>query len=337
MILLKDIIGHDEIIRALKGALVSGRVSHAYLFAGPRGVGKLTTAVAFARALVCSLAAGGDACGECDSCGRVKRGVHPDVRVIGPEGATVKISQVRQLSAGIRFGPAAGRWTVRIVDEADKMTAEAANSLLKTLEEPLPGVVIILVTARPQAVLQTVSSRCQHMYFQPLLKHRLVEALIRLTGAPEDEVLPAASLAGGSLGRALDLFSGGLAARDRARRIIHRLAAAGVEDALALASEAPASREETIPLLDMIILWLRDVMVYNETGDPGQLINADSRGEISILADQFTTGRLLEMIADTDRARGRLEAGANVLLALESLFLRLAGMIPDLDRQEEVV
>lgn len=337
MVLLKDIIGHDEIVKTLTGALISGRVAHAYLFSGPRGVGKQTTALAFARALVCSRPSGGDGCAVCDSCSRLDRGIHPEVRVIRPDGTTVKIGQVRQLAAGVRLGPEGGGRAVRIVDEADTMTAEAANSLLKTLEEPLPGVVVILITTRPQAILPTILSRCQHIYFQPLLKHQLVRGLAGISGEPRERLLLAASLAGGSLGRALELLSGGLEARDRAGRMIRDLAGAGVEEALALAAGVSAEREEVAPLLDMIILWLRDILLYNETGDPGHLINADRLDEISILAGRYTTGRLLDMIAGTDSARARLSSSANVQLALEALFLSLAGIGPGGDRREEVV
>lgn len=334
MILLRDIIGHDEIIKTLKGARASGRVAHAYLFSGPAGVGKLTAALAFAAVLMCERPAGGDGCGECSGCIRVARGIHPDVRVIRPEGATVRISQARELAAGIQFGPATGRWTVRIVDDADTMTAEAANSLLKTLEEPLPGVVIILVTSRPRAILPTIISRCQHMYFQPLLKNQLVQGMIRIAGASADVEL-AASLAGGSLGKAVELLTGGLAMRDRACDLIRSLAGAGIEEALTLAGEASARKEEVIPLLEMMVLWFRDVLLYNETGSGTHLINSDRKNEIQDLAGYYTTGRLLEIISEIELAKGSLAASANVQLALEALFLRLAGE-GDTARLEEV-
>lgn len=337
MILLGDITGHWDVVKNLRGALASDRVGHAYLFSGPEGVGKRTTALGFAAALLCDRPVDGDGCGECDGCLRVAREVHPDVEVISPEGASVKISQVRQMISGVRMGPAISRRTVRIVDGVDLMTAEAANSLLKTLEDPLPGVVFILVSARPQAILPTIISRCQHMYFQPLLKHQLVQGMIRVTGDPEDKVRLAASLAGGSLGRALDLLSGGLSVRDRALDLIGRLTAAGVEDALALAVEVAAGKEEVFPLLDMMILWFRDILLYNETGNHGYLINADRHHEITSLAGCYTTGRLLDIIREIDLAKGTLAASANVQLALEALFLRLAGMGPEVDRREEVV
>ncbi|MFZ5634206.1 MAG: DNA polymerase III subunit delta' [Bacillota bacterium] len=336
MILLRDIIGHDEIIKTLKGALSSGRVAHAYLFSGPPGVGKLTAALAFAGVLMCERPADGDGCGECSGCTRVARGIHPDVRVIRPEGATVKISQVRELAAGIQFGPATGRWTVRIVDGADTMTAEAANSLLKTLEEPLPGVVMVLVTSRPRAILPTIISRCQHMYFQPLLKNQLVQGMIRIAGASENVEL-AAALAGGSLGKALELLAGGLAMRDRACDLIRRLAGAGIEDTLALAGEVSAGKEEVIPLLELMVLWFRDILLYNETGNGTHLINSDRKKEIEDLAGHYTTGRLLEIITEIELAKGSLAASANVQLALEALFLQLAGKSHDIARLEEVV
>lgn len=337
MILLRDIIGHEEVIKALKGALASGRVAHAYLFSGPRGVGKMTAAMAFACALMCDRPDGGEGCGRCEACSRVIRGDHPDVSVIRPEGATVKISQVRQMMAGIQFGPATGRWAVRIIDDADTMTAEAANALLKTLEDPPPGVVFILVAAKPQAMLPTVLSRCQHLYFQPLHKHQVVEGVIRATGAPEGEVNLASLLAGGSLGKALELISRGFSMRDRAGQMIRRLAAAGIEDALTLAGELSAAKEEAVQLLDLMVLWFRDILLYNETGNPRHLINADRLVEIQGLAGQFTTGRLLEIIGDVELAKASLAASANVQLALEALFLRLAGKCPDVARREEVV
>lgn len=336
MNLLRDIIGHDDIITMLKGSLVSGRVAHAYLFSGPEGVGKLTTALAFAGALMCGSPGGGDGCGQCDGCRKVAGGIHPDVEVIRPEGATLKISQLRRLVAGTQYGPATGMWTVRILDGAHLMTQEAANSLLKTLEEPVPGVVMILVTARPQAILPTIVSRCRHMYFQPLLKSQVVKGMIRVAGEVGEGADLAASLAGGSLGKALGLMAGGLSLRERAYEIIRRLTGASVEEALALAGDAAVKKEVVAPLLEMMIIWFRDALMYNETGGR-RLLNSDREEEIGNLAGCYGTGRLTEIIVDTEKAKGSLSASANVQLALEALFLGLAGKAPGAARLEEVL
>ncbi|HBV99232.1 MAG TPA: DNA polymerase III subunit delta' [Desulfotomaculum sp.] len=335
MNLLKDIIGHDDIISMLKGSLSSGRVAHAYLFSGPGGVGKLTTALAFAGALMCGSPPGGEGCGQCDGCRRVAGGIHPDVELIRPEGATMKIGQLRKMAAGTQYGPATGMWTVRILDGADLMTQEAANSLLKTLEEPVTGVVIILVTARPQAMLPTIVSRCQHMYFQPLLKSQVLKGMIRVAGEAGENMDLAASLAGGSLGKALELLAGGLSLRERAYGIVRSLAGASVEGALALAGDPALKKEAVVPLLEMMIIWFRDALMYNETG-VRHLLNSDREEAIGSLAGCYGTGRLAEIIIDIEKAKGSLSASANVQLALEALFLGLAGKAPGFARLEEV-
>jgi len=328
MILLKEIAGHDEIIRTLTGALVTGRVSHAYLFSGPQGVGKMTTALSYGRALLCEAPQNGDACGRCDGCSKAAAGKHPDITVIEPQGTTLKISQIRDLAAGIRLGPAVGRWAIRIIDRADTMTQEAANALLKNLEDPQPGIIIILVSSRPQVILPTILSRCQHMYFQPLLKSQVVQCMIKHAGITEEEASAAASLSGGSPGKAMEFLSGGLAIRDKAFDFIRRLAFGGVAEALTLAggiAGKKAEKEEAALLLDMMILWLRDVLLYNEKSDIKNLINADRWEDISNLAGLFTTGRLIEMISGINNTRESLSGNANMQLAVEALFLSLAG------------
>ncbi|MFZ5642782.1 MAG: DNA polymerase III subunit delta' [Bacillota bacterium] len=333
---LKDIIGHEEIVKILRGSVITGRVAHAYLFSGPEGVGKLTAALAFAGALMCLRTVEGDACGECEGCRRVAGGIHPDVELLRPEGATIKISQIRQLTASTHRGPATGKWAVRIVEGSDLMTPEAANSLLKTLEDPFPGVIIVLVSHRPQAIIPTVISRCQYMYFQPLLKTNIVKGMIRIAGVSEDDAVLAASLAGGSLGKALDFFSSGLALRDSAFDTIRKLAGASVEEALSLAGRFSDKKEGVIPLLEMMILWFRDMLLYNETSNKRHLINSDREAEIAGLSERYGTGRLLEIINDIEMAKGSLIASANVQLALEVLFLRLAGHGSVFNRPEEV-
>lgn len=337
MIGLKDIIGHEELIKTLHGALQSGRISHAHLFSGPRGVGKKTTALAFARALLCLQRNTGDGCGECESCRKVEQEIHPDMRTIRPEGATIKISQVRQLMADLRLGSADGRWVVRIVDEADAMTAEAANAMLKTLEEPLQGVVIILVTTRPQAVLPTIVSRCQHMVFQPMLKHQVLQGMIRVEGEPSEKMQLAAAMSGGSLGKALELVAGGFIQRDLAFQLIERISTADVEEALSMAAELTARKEDLVSLLDMMILWFRDSLLYNETGNSLRMIYIDRQADVIALTGTYTTGRLLDIIQCLERSKSSLLSSANVQLALEALFLRLAGFGPEGNRREEVI
>ncbi len=331
MILLENIIGHEEIVKTLQGAVTSGRIAHAHLFSGPKGVGKMTTAIAFARALVCSVRTGFDGCGQCSGCEKVNQGIHPEVRTIVPEGASIKISQVRQMTSELQFGPENGCWTVRIVDDVDTMTSEAGNSLLKILEEPLPGVVFILISTRPQAVLPTIVSRCQQVCFQPLSKKQILHALNEHISVDENRVQRAAALSGGSLGRAMELLSDNFEVREQALYLLDKLKTSVVGEVISLASEIPSGKGNLLAVLDMMILWFRDILLYNETCNAGLLINNDKLEEIKVMAMFYSSSRLIKMIEALESSKNSLAVSANIQLTIEALFLLLAGYEPEIE------
>jgi DNA polymerase-3 subunit delta' len=330
---LGEIIGHTRAVAELKGAIVSRRVAHAYLLAGPPGVGKETLALAFGRALLCQESQGGDSCGTCFSCRRASDGTHPDLAVVRPDGASIKIGQIRLLQRETRFGPRTGSWFVIVVEGAETMTPDAANSLLKTLEEPPRGMVFVLLTTAPQKILPTVLSRCQQIFLQPLMEPELAQGLAR-HGMDWAEELPLA-LAGGSLGRALAMALGeGLAERDRIIDLAIKLTGAGSYAALELAgllagaaprgkSGPAAGRKQVGALLDLLMLWYRDIMLVRECAGGKHIVNRDRAEDIEKMAGIYTTGRILAMITHIEQAKGALAAGANVRLTIESLFLRL--------------
>jgi DNA polymerase-3 subunit delta' len=144
MKLFREIIGHQENIQLLQNAISQNQVAHAYLFLGPKGVGKKTTALAFARALFCSCPIGGDACGRCRCCQQVSEGNHPDLYLISPTGSSIKIDQVREIQKKAIIKPYQGQRVTFLLELVETMTSEAANCLLKLLEEPNQGVSFIL-------------------------------------------------------------------------------------------------------------------------------------------------------------------------------------------------
>lgn len=150
--------------KLLLGAAASGRVSNAYLFIGAEESALLDEAISFSRVLNCG-SPDEKPCGACPACSKIGRGVHPDVLLLKPSGKSIKIDEIRQISEYARFGPAESKWKIVIVPQADTMTEEASNSFLKTLEEPVSGILFILTTTRPAHVIKTVSSRCQSVQF----------------------------------------------------------------------------------------------------------------------------------------------------------------------------
>jgi DNA polymerase III subunit delta' len=188
------VVGHDEAVAVLKEALAGERVTHAWLFTGPPGIGKLHTARVFAAALNCP--AGGD--GTCDTCRRILRGVHPDVHLIVPEGDNLLVEDVRAVREEASRTHHEARTAVFILDEADRLTEAAANALLKVLEEPPPEVVFVLVARSPEALVDTVPSRARTLPFVSLSLAELTAALglpERLaSGQPSDALAAAATV-----------------------------------------------------------------------------------------------------------------------------------------------
>lgn len=232
-----DIQGHAAQIGVLRRICASDQPAHGYLFEGPDGVGKRVVAWALAARLACETPnAQQGACGACRSCHALMRGEHPDLSLLERDGANIKIAQVRDALKPLRFEPVLGRAKVLIVDDADALREEAANALLKTLEEPPSRTHFILVSSKPQLLLGTIRSRTQTLRFGDL-DALDIEAVLRAEGQEPDLVAMAAPLAEGSVSRARSLCDPEwLAAVDRLTRFVLGLGAGNplrVADAVA--------------------------------------------------------------------------------------------------------
>ena len=236
------VVGHDEAGARLKDAVAGGRVTHAWLFTGPAGIGKLHTARVFAAALNCP--AGGD--GTCDTCRRILRGVHPDVHLIVPEGDNLLVEDVRAVREEASRTHHEARTAVFILDEADRMTEAAANALLKVLEEPPPEVVFVLVVRSAEALVGTVPSRARTLPFVSLSLAELTAALDDDLQLIPDQTTWAAAASHGRLARARSLLTDE-AARTRRSTVLdltERLASGQPSDALAAAATVVAIADE---------------------------------------------------------------------------------------------
>ncbi|MFM7736779.1 MAG: DNA polymerase III subunit delta' [Alphaproteobacteria bacterium] len=264
---LDGILGQERAVDLLRRSIAGGRLAHAYVFTGPPGGGKRATALALATACLCS-AKPGEGCGSCPECRLVEATSHPDLFLedlarAQAERATasqVSIEQVRRVRGHLAMRPVRGSRKIAIVDDAERMTADAQNAMLKTLEEPPGRATLVLVATNAAALLPTIRSRCQQVRFAPL-EEEAIERLLVAGGTDPADARTAAPLAEGSLARARDLASGELAERCRdLRDRLDRLHATPVAEVLDLASEMTGSRgarAEQSALVATVLDWCR--------------------------------------------------------------------------------
>jgi len=361
----------------LRNGIRRHRVAHAYLFRGPDGVGKSTAARYFAQALTCldPPPEGEDlACGECRSCHLIARGHHPDVRIVAPERdregrtrAEISIHQIRQspdepyttprpLIQDAYLKPLLSRRKVYLIDPADRMRAEAANALLKVLEEPPAYVVLVLVSSQPSALLPTIISRCQQLVFQ-LAGTEAIEEHLRGLGLAPEAAVAVSRLSGGRIGWAVqaarqpeilaartslldlcaDLSDQGMRSSLRLAEDIRRKAAELAEakpEAAELEEEDSSAAEEErltgdralraeLPwCLDVMVSWYRDRLAA-ATGAP--VMNEDYAAALRDGLTSHVPREAETAIEALLEARQQVQRNANIDLALESLALRLLG------------
>ena len=196
-----SVYGQPKVREFLRRTVSTGRISHAYLFTGLAGSNKTQAAYAFAQAVMCER----HGCGTCDDCGRIQRRKHPDVRYFAPAGASgYLVEQVRDIVADAELAPIRAKRKVYIIDRVDLLGVHAANAFLKTLEEPKPGVLMILLGRTRDSVLPTIVSRCQVVPFRQIPAHEAVGILVQNTGIATDKAAAAIQACGGSLSKATE-------------------------------------------------------------------------------------------------------------------------------------
>ncbi len=329
-----NILGQREPKRRLRRLLETDRLPHALLFSGPEGVGKRRTAEALAAALLCSSPAAGHPCGTCESCRVFSQGIHPDFFFVVPEAVgkgarSIRIEAMRALGSALARPPELAPRQVALIDDAQRMNEAAANSFLKTLEEPTGDVVFLLVTGMRAALLDTIVSRCLEIPFGPLALPELSEVL-RRHGVETEEAAALAALADGSAGRALALHAeGALRRREEAVSLLARLPQI---PSLSLWAEGKKwgalSREEAGEWLRSLRLTLRDVLALY--GGAAPLYSVGLEAPVAEIAARFSEARVFSMLADVKEAERRLlSSNVNIRLLVEALLLSLAGPVEE--------
>jgi DNA polymerase III subunit delta' len=334
----RTIVGHSRLLSLLGRVIARDSMPPAVLLAGPPGVGKRLTAVAIAQAINCLQPQSPkgferDACGECTSCRRIARGIHPDVIVVEPgEMGTIKIEQLRDVIDRSQYRPFEGRRRVVIIDEADAAGDDAQSALLKTLEEPPSASVFILVSSMPDALLPTVLSRCPRLRFSPLTPNEVARALVQDHGYSEQDARIAAAESDGSIGRALESQSEDLTdARDAAQRILEETARnsdpgrrINLARALAEGKGSPAEERNRLAVrLRSLGSLLRDVGIIATRADRAMLANTDLEKPLETLASSFDAQRSMRAYAAVDRALAALDRNASPKVVADWLLLEL--------------
>jgi len=321
MMIFDQIIGHERQKDILSRALANGRIAHAYLFSGPDGIGKRLMAMALARAIVCHEQRG---CGHCQACRKIDHQNHPDLHILEPDGNSIKIEQVRALQRELNLKPLEAPRKICLIEQADAMTTGAANSLLKTLEEPRGDSLLILLSAQPNRLLETIRSRCQPL---PFVRHpagRIRTELERQLGIDPTDSHILAALSEGSFKKAFgkdrDLY---LEERRELLKTLTALSSGSILPILDFAEKLSADKTVLPDILEIFQAFYRDVMLCLQGHGDDKLVNLDLREKVRRVADRETLATILvklEAVSDTMRL---LPRNVNRQLAMEVLLLKL--------------
>jgi DNA polymerase-3 subunit delta' len=312
----------ERLRQTLVQAVTSQRLPPAYLFVGPAGVGKRTTAMALAKALNCPVQ-NGNACEQCAVCQRIERRLHPDIHLVEPQGQVIKIDQVRQLREVLALQAYEGRVKVAILDDVGKLTIEASNALLKVLEEPPMQTLFVLICQHLGSIPATLTSRAQVLRFG-LLAHAQVVALLRQHGREPGLAERASCLSGGRPGSALTLdLPATLERRTEALQLWTQGRSGDAAVILASAEQWAKRKSDLNALFEMFLSLIRDAAVSRAGGEQTLLLHADIREALSPLAAGVASAPLWDMFEIVHSTQEAIAHNANPQLALEVMLFKI--------------
>lgn len=322
----EEILGNEMVKDHFKKAIANHKISHAYILTGEAGMGRKSIANAFAMTLLCEKG-GSEPCMSCHSCKQVMSGNHPDlIYVTHEKPGSIGVDDVReQINDTIMIRPYSSYYKIYIVDEAEKMTVQAQNALLKTIEEPPAYAVIILITTNQEAFLPTILSRCVQMKLKPLKDFTIKNYLTQNLHIAEKDADICAAFARGNLGKAIHL-----ALSDEFRELFQKVMVlvknVGTMDISMLLDCIREMKEQNLDIgevLDLMQLWYRDVLMFKVTKDMNLLIFKDEYKMINETGEKIDYAGLEAILAAIDTARTRLNANVNMELAMELLLLTM--------------
>jgi len=350
----ESIIDQKQPIRLLKNIILNRTIPNALLFTGTYGIGKNTAALAFAMACNCGekksihssdaeeIQANNDyssddhpsasACGRCKSCRKIQSGNHPDIIRVEPSGSFIRINQIRDICDTLSLKPYEARLRIVIISDAQAMNLQAANALLKVLEEPPDRTVLILTALQASDLLPTIVSRCQHIRFSPISREKLKTFLVEKHGLDAEDAAIFSAMANGSIAKALSMIRNNSLAnwirlRDWLLNIIglEQTGSLSLQPIIILFSfaERLSKNKEIIQdSLEIIKTYLRDLIIYKYS--PEKIINKDLIRKIQYASQKIAVKSLLSQIEAIQKAQKDIQANTNLRLTLEVMMLRLS-------------
>lgn len=322
----KDVVGHKDVIRYIQNAVKQNKLSHAYILNGQRGSGKKLLARLFAMTLQCE-AKGTEACGECRSCIQTKNGNQPDIITIKHEKpASISVDDIReQLNGDIMIKPYSSPYKIYIIPEADLMTVQAQNALLKTLEEPPEYAVIFLLTENGDALLQTIRSRCVMLKLRNIKDNLVKKYLMEQLCLPDYQADVCAAFAQGNIGRAIMLAKSEHfnEIKDEAIQLLKYIDEMELHEIVSAIKQISKYKLEVTDYLDIITIWYRDILLYKATQDVEGIVFGEQLQFIKQKASKSSYEGIETILVSIEKAKARLKANVNFDLVMELLLLTI--------------
>ena len=322
----KDVVGHKDILKYISSAVENNRVSHAYILNGERGSGKKMLANLFAMTLLCETG-DNEPCGKCHSCKQAESGNHPDIiRVTHEKPNSISVDDIRtQVNNTVDIKPYQGPYKVYIIPQADMMTPQAQNAILKTIEEPLSYAVFLLLTENAETLLPTINSRCVMLKLRNIKDTLIKKYLMENLEIPDYKADMCTAFAQGNMGRAIMLANSDHfnEIREEAVQLLKHINEMELNEIVAAVKNISVYKLEITDYLDIIMIWYRDVLLYKATKEIDKVVFKDQLQSIKEQARKSSYEGIELILESLEKAKARLKANVNFDLVMELLFLTI--------------
>ena len=322
----KDVVGHKDILKYISSAVENNRVSHAYILNGERGSGKKMLANLFAMTLLCETGYN-EPCGKCHSCKQAESGNHPDIiRVTHEKPNSISVDDIRtQVNNTVDIKPYQGPYKVYIIPQADMMTPQAQNAILKTIEEPPSYAVFLLLTENAETLLPTINSRCVMLKLRNIKDTLIKKYLMENLEIPDYKADMCTAFAQGNMGRAIMLANSDHfnEIREEAVQLLKHISEMELNEIVAAVKNISVYKLEITDYLDIIMIWYRDVLLYKATKEIDKVVFKDQLQSIKEQARKSSYEGIELILESLEKAKARLKANVNFDLVMELLFLTI--------------